>query len=196
VILAILTMTAALLALAWEALQIRRTASNGSSITQHTGPTLAEIQSLAELVTARAIVADAQETTLAGKTGSVTAILVVKGEVLLGPDLARARIVAADEKARSLTIELPRPRVISARLDHRSTRIAAIVHEGLWTIVPGDAGRTRVLNEAYAQAEAALAAAATDPSLADAASRHAEQVLAGFFASGGWKISVRWTAPP
>jgi hypothetical protein len=191
-----LAVTADLLAMAWAAVQIKRTVSSGSSMTQHVGPTLREIQSLAELVTARAIVADAQETTLAGKTGSVRAILVVRGEVLLGPDLARARIVAADNKARSLTIELPRPRVISARLDHRSTRIVAIVHEGLWTIVPGDAGRTRVLNEAYAQAEAALAAAAADPTLIDAASRHAEQVLAGFFASGGWKVSVRWPAPP
>jgi hypothetical protein len=191
-----LAMTAALLALAWAAVLIKRTVSNGSSMTQHAGPTLREIQSLAELVTARAIVADAQETTLAGKTGSVKAILVVKGEVLLGPDLARARIVAVDEKVKSLTIELPRPKVISARLDHRSTRIAAIVHEGLWTIVPGDAGRTRVLNEAYAQAEAALAAAAADPTLIDAASRHAEQVLAGFFATGGWKVSVQWSGVP
>jgi hypothetical protein len=195
VILAMLLLTAQLLALAWAALQIKRTPSSGSSMTQHTGPALVEIKSLAELVTARAIVADAQDTTLAGKTGSVTAILVVKGEVLLGPDLAKARIVAADEKARSLTIELPRPRVISARLDHRSTRIAAIVHEGLWTIVPGDAGRTRVLNEAYAQAEAALAAAAADPRLVETASHYAEQALAGFFASGGWKVTVRWAAP-
>jgi hypothetical protein len=196
VILAMPAITTVLLALAWTTLQLKRAPSSGSSMTQHAGPTLREIQSLAELVTARAIVADAQETTLAGKTGSVTAILVVRGEVLLGPDLGRARIVAVDEKSRSLTIELPRPRVISARLDHRSTRIAAVVHEGLWTIVPGDAGRTRVLNEAYAQAEAALAAAAADPSLVDVASHHTEQVMAGFFATGGWKVSVRWAAPP
>jgi hypothetical protein len=90
-------------------------------------------------------------------------------------------------------IELPRPRVISYRLDHTATRLSCLTHDGLWVIVPGDAGRTAVLNRAYAEAEQAVAEAASTPDTIDQAAEHASEVIGSFFATGGWRVEIRWT---
>jgi hypothetical protein len=62
-------------------------------------------------------------------------------------------------------------------------------------IVPGDAGRTAVLNRAYAEAEKAVAEAAVTPETINEAAEHARRTLAAFFGTGGWNVQVRWTDP-
>jgi hypothetical protein len=138
-------------------------------------------------------IADVRETKLTGYLGSVRAVLIVRGEALLGPDLAQARITSADEAQRRLVIELPKPHVISCRLDHSGTRMACLTQDGLWVIVPGDAGRTVVLNRAYAEAEQALAGAATTTQTIEQAKAQAKGVLSSFFQAAGWQVNVRWT---
>jgi hypothetical protein len=155
-------------------------------------PTLLEVQRLAELVTARVEIADVRETKLAGYLGDVKAVLIVRGEALLGPDLSQARISKCDELQREILIELPKPHVISYRLDHSGTRLACLVHDGLWMIVPGDAGRTAVLNRAYAEAERALSAAAATEQTIEQATTQAERVLSTFFQAAAWHVNVRW----
>jgi hypothetical protein len=159
-------------------------------------PSIHQIQQLSTLVTARVVVADMRETMLRGRLGQARALMVVRGEVLLGPDLALARIVKVDPETRLMHIELPRPRVLSARLDHQHTRLIAITHAGLWHMVPGDAGRTVLVHRAYAEAEHHLHQAAASPGLVEQASTHAERVLNDFFSTGGWKAQVTWTSPP
>jgi hypothetical protein len=149
------------------------------------GPTIEQIHQLAELVTAKVTIADARETNLSGYLGGVKAILVVRGDALLGPDLSQAKIVSCDRAKRVMVIELPRPHLISYRLDHSATKLVSLSHDGLWVIVPGDAGRTAVLNRAYVEAERAVAAAAVTPETINDAAEHAEQALAAFFGSGG-----------
>jgi hypothetical protein len=156
-------------------------------------PTLLDVQRLAELVTARVAIADVRETKLAGYLGDVRAVLIVRGEALLGPDFAQARIISNDAIQRRLVIELPWPHVISCRLDHSGTRLACLTHDGLWVIVPGDAGRRVVLNRAYAEAEKALAAAAATPQMIESVKTQAADVLSTFFQAAGWNATVRWT---
>jgi hypothetical protein len=157
------------------------------------GPTIQQIRQLSQLVTAKITIADARETTLSGYLGDVKAVLVVRGDALLGPDLSQARIISCDPATRTMVIELPLPRVISYRLDHTGTRLACLSHDGLWVIVPGDAGRTAVLNRAYAEAEQAVAEAAAKPDVIDKAIEHAQEALGSFFATGGWRVEIRWT---
>jgi hypothetical protein len=156
------------------------------------GPSIQQIQGLSELVTAKVTIADARETTLSGYLGDVKALLVVRGDALLGPDLSQARIVSCDNSTKVMVIELPRPRLISSRLDHSATRLVSLSHDGLWVIVPGDAGRTAVLNRAYAEAEKAVAEAAVTPETISEAAEHARQALGAFFGTGGWDVQVRW----
>jgi hypothetical protein len=84
--------------------------------------------------------------------------------------------------------------LISSRLDHSATRVVSLSHDGLWVIVPGDAGRTAVLNRAYAEAEKAVAEAAVTPETVNEAAEHAQHALSAFFGTGGWNVQVRWTA--
>ncbi len=168
----------------------------GGTSTQHSGPTLEQIRKLATLVTTKAAISDAQQTVFFGRLGGCRAVLLVKGEALLGPDLAQARIAATDPERQHMMLDVPRPKVLSARLDHGSTRLVSLNHDGLWQLVPGDAGRTKVLNDAYRQAEEALAEASRSPHLIEQASQHAESVLRDFFATGGWSVEIHWIDGP
>jgi hypothetical protein len=162
--------------------------------TSHTPPppTLLELQHLAELVTARVTIADVHETRLAGYLGDIKAVLIVRGEALVGPDLSQARIIGSDDAQRRIVVELPCPHVISCQLDHSGTRIVCLTHDGLWVIMPGDAGRTVVLNRAYAEAERALARAAATPQTIEQAKTQAEAVLSTLFRAAGRESRVRW----
>ncbi len=164
----------------------------GQSPALHTGPTIEQVRMLSELVTTRLQIGDVQETAIDGYVGGRRVILAVKGDVLIGVDLSQARFESMNRQACTAVLVLPQPRVISARLDHEHTRVAADESEGLWTIVPGDAGRRATVNKAYAEAQAFLAHGGTDADLIAKSRRHAEQVLGSFFTATGWTVTVRW----
>jgi hypothetical protein len=98
---------------------------------QHSGPTIQEIQSMAQLVTERVNISDVIETRLAGKTGSIRALVVVKGNVLVSTDLSQAYFDAINETTRSVVLVLPEPRVCQAMVDHEQTRVFAVSETGL-----------------------------------------------------------------
>ncbi len=157
------------------------------------GPTIERVRELSALTTLRVDVADAFVTELRGRTGGTTAVLVVRGEVVIGVDLAAARFDSLDPQERSAVLLLPQPQVQFARLDHERTKLVGIWPGGLWTIVPGgrDADAAAV-NAGYREAQRAVAAAADDPELAGRARRQAQVKLRAFFAALGWDVQVRW----
>ncbi len=157
------------------------------------GPTIERVRELAELTTLRVDVADAFVTELRGRTGGTTAVLVVRGEVVVGVDLAGARFESVDAQGRIAVLVLPQPRVQFARLDHERTRLVGVWAGGLWRIVPGgtDADAAAV-NAAYREAQRAVAGAADDSQLAERARRQAEVVLRAFFGALAWDVQVRW----
>ena len=157
------------------------------------GPTIERVRELSALTTLRTDVADAFVTELRGRTGGTTAVLVVRGEVVIGVDLAGARFGSLDREGRSAVLRLPQPQVQFARLDHERTKLVGIWPGGLWMMVPGggDADAAAV-NAGYREAQRAVAAAADDPELAGRARRQAQVVLRAFFAALGWDVQVRW----
>ena len=113
------------------------------------GLTLERVRALASLVMLRAEVADVQETSLAGYTGSIRAAVLVRGELLMGVDLSQARFEQKDDLRHTAVLCLPAPRILSARLDHERTRIFGISTRGLWLIVPsGSDADAVVINRA------------------------------------------------
>ncbi len=118
------------------------------------GPTIERVRELSVLTTLRIDVADAFVTELRGRTGGTTAVLVVRGEVVIGVDLAAARFDSLDREGRSAVLLLPQPQVQFARLDHERTKLVGIWPGGLWTIVPGgrDADAAAV-NAGYREAQ-------------------------------------------
>lgn len=162
-------------------------------ITTHTGLTIQQIQPLSSLVTTRVDVADIQETTINGYTGSMKVAILVKGDFLLGVDLSKARFENVDAERKTARLILPQPTVTSARVDHTRTRVFAITSNGLWQLVPGDEGKPQLINRAYADAQRIVASAAEDPELIQRARDQAQTVLRTFFEMLGWSVSIRFT---
>ena len=81
--------------------------SRGSS-PPPSAPTIEQIQQLSSLVTLRVEVADVLESSITGYTGGVKAVLVVKGDLLLGVDLSQAKLEKVDLVARTAVLVLPR----------------------------------------------------------------------------------------
>jgi hypothetical protein len=158
---------------------------------------------LASLTVLQAEVADVQVSRWRGYTGGAAAVLLVRGDVTLATDLSRARFVATDPALRKVVLLLPPPRASAPRIDHERTRVACVCEYGLWRVAPDrpcDAAAARMLDQAYQEAQAIVASAGQDPSLDARARLQAEAVLATFFRSLGWTVTVRWsdraTAPP
>ena len=154
--------------------------------------TIEQIQALAELVIARVHVSDVRECRIDGFTGGTRALLVVKGEILLGVDLEQAQFAGHDPVRRSATLLLPEPRVTSVCLDHQATRISAMGPHGLWVLVPWRTMDQRVINRAYQEAQAAVEAVATEPEPLRQAKSHAEAVLQRFATAMSWQLHIQW----
>lgn len=155
-------------------------------------PTLEAIQKLSSLMVTRVAVADVSETRIDGYTGGLTAIVVIRGDFLLGVDLSAAKFVNFDEKERSVVMTLPPPAVSSPRLDQEKTRLLCLNHQGLWALIPGSTGQEVIVNHAYRHAQGIVAAAGSDPTLLKDARIHAESALGSFFAAIGWKVTIHW----
>ena len=62
--------------------------------------------------------ADVVTTSIDGYTGRLDVIVIAKGDVLLAIDLSQAILELVNHETRSAVLALPRPRIISPRLDH------------------------------------------------------------------------------
>src|SRR5947209_7013715 len=154
--------------------------------------TLERIQTLSVLTTLRVEVADARVTEIQGYTGSIKAVLVIRGEVNIGVDLSRARFESIDQDARTATLVLPEPAVQSARLDQQRTKLIGAWPTGLWVIVPGGQEADVVtVNRAYRDAERSVSEAANDALLIERSRMQAEQVLRAFFEALGWTVKFQ-----
>ena len=160
-------------------------------------PTLEQVRRLSSLVTLVAEVSDVRVTRLVGRTGSVEAVLLARGDVELSVDLGQALFERVDHEARRAVLVLPDPRPARPRLDHARTRVVWLGRSGLWALVPGGgAAEARLVEESHRRAQAIVEGAAEDPVLVEQSRRHAEQVTRAFFAAAGWDVTVRWSGRP
>jgi hypothetical protein len=183
--------------LGWRVHMWQQATSQPSVSKTDSGPTLEEIQTLADLTTLRVNVADAIVTELTGKTGSINVVLVVHGSVTLGVDLSKTRFESVDQRNRTALLVLPAPQVESISLDQQKTKVVALVENGLWIIVPGNGEADGVAaNLAYREAEKVVERAAEDPELTERARMQAQDVLTTFFSTFLWTIQIRWVVGP
>src|SRR3954465_9298815 len=77
------------------------------------GPTMVQLERLQYLVSTRVNVADV----LVGESRWLEGSWIIQGDALIGVDMSRAEIMGRDEKSRTAVIVLPRPTVISARVN-------------------------------------------------------------------------------
>ena len=160
-------------------------------------PSVEQLKPLARLLTHRAIVVDVVSVSLIGYTGDLRASVIVRGDALLSVDLTKAHIEQVDHEARSLVLVLPRPHVVSARLDHEGTRIVAIESSGLWALMPCDDARAEIIGRAMLVAQDAVMKAASESLVIEEARKRAEVLIVAFFADTlRWTVTVRWADGP
>ena len=82
------------------------------------GPTVVQLERLQQLVSTRVHVADV----LVGESRWLEGSWIIQGDALLAVDMSKAEVKDRDEKARTAAIVLPRPAVLSARVNHERTQ--------------------------------------------------------------------------
>ena len=153
------------------------------------GPTVVQLERLRQLVSTRVHVADV----LVGESRWLEGSWIIQGDALIGVDMARAEIVDRDERARTATIVLPRPAVLSARVNHERSRQWDIKSRS-WVPLAGSllGDRRAIEQQAMREAQRLVERAAGTEDNAAAARRGAEAMLAEFYRAVGWQVSVRW----
>ncbi|HSH96639.1 MAG TPA: DUF4230 domain-containing protein [Roseimicrobium sp.] len=161
--------------------------------TYHAGLAIDRVTELAELLVVKFDVTDVVVTSLQGRTGGVQVVLLVKGDVSLGIDVAAAQFREVDCDNRTAVLALPPPTASRPRLDHTRTRIVLLRKEGLWQLSPGPTPYAAATDQALSDAQALVNVAGTTVDADHRARSHAEQVLQAFFKSIEWRVSVRWS---
>ena len=152
-----------------------------------TSPMIAEVKKIAELAMLNVRVADVLEARQGGWLRWVKGAWVVKGDALIGVDLTKA-VINVDETRKQMSLQLPVPTVLQARVDHQKTKTYD-VQRGLC------AGRERESNlrdAAMRQAQQSVEVAANTPDNIHAARRRLEKLLRKACKSRGWTATITW----
>jgi Protein of unknown function (DUF4230) len=182
--LAILVVQAVTLLRAWD-FGIVETPPRYSS----TGPTIVQLERLQQLVSTRVHVADV----LVGESRWLEGSWIIQGDALLAVDMSRAEIKDRDEKARTATIVLPHPAVLSARVNHERSQQWDIKSRSWIPLAGSLLGDRRAIEEqAMRQAQRLVERAAGTEANKAAARQGVEGTLAEIYRGVGWQVSVRW----
>jgi hypothetical protein len=156
--------------------------------------TLEAVQSLSQLATTKLFLHQEARIESEGWLGELTVRWDGTGSVLLGPDLARARIVDQDNDRRVATIILPQPTILAATLDLQNGWMTA-AFDGLWQLTPSESLQSRQQAALLAQAQERLRQAVT-PEQINTARTTAEAAVRGLGQSLQWDLQVQWEMRP
>jgi len=151
-----------------------------------TGPTVEQIQELADLIVLRVQVADVLEGV--HPEGAQMAVL-VRGDCDLVIDLTRAAIAQRDEQQHTARVRLPEPKPVRPRVDHERTRI---YNAERTTWIPWRDPRDELYEQVMARAQELVAQASAAPDQIARAKRHAELLITAFYRELGWKVELDW----
>ena len=183
-VLAVLVVQTVPLIRGWD-LGVRETPPTFSS----PGPTVVQLERLQQLVSTRVRVADV----LVGESRWLEGSWIIQGDALLAVDMSKAEVTDTDQKARTATIILPHPAVLSARVNHERTQQWDIKSRSwilLASLVLGD--RTAMEKQAMLQAQQLVERAAGSDSHKTTARQGVASMLAEFYQAVGWHVSVQW----
>lgn len=152
------------------------------------GPTIDEIRSLEDLVTARISVSDV----LVSYSDSHKGSWLIKGDVLLGINLERAEILEKSADTQAAIIVLPHPHVVIARVDHERT-LTWDVKSNSWNPYKWLTGDESPLHDqAMNEAQQLIEKAGSSKAQHAIAKRQAKLVIEKLYKMVGWTVTVRW----
>lgn len=134
------------------------------------------------------------------RLGSTRVLLVARGDCTVATDLRQARYEDIDERARTLSIVLPPPAPLQARISHETrarggSYFYAITDQGLQAFIPSAQTRTNAMNNVLAKAQKAVQAACSQPTVLDTAKENAATVMQATLAATGWTPTIIWEPP-
>lgn len=153
------------------------------------GPTVERLERLAQMVTYRVYVADV----LVGESDGCKGSWLVKGDALIGVNLARVQIEDRDETLRRATVMLSQPEVLQSRVDHEKTKTWEVKRTS-WMPWKGDQDVLR--DSVMREAQKLVAKAAASSENIGQARVAAETIIQAFYAEVGWEVKVRWKERP
>lgn len=176
-----------------------------------TPPSLVEIENMGHLVTVRVQFADVIDFTLPRavgiplsdyeiRYGGTTVLLIAKGDCSLATDLRLARYDKVDVAGRRLTVTLPSPVTLGARVNHAApeqggSRLYAVSNNGLEAFIPDPSNRNKAIEDAFRLAETRVSAACRNADAIRQAKSNAESLLSSMYRSTGWNVTYQWRQP-
>lgn len=128
--------------------------------------------------------------------GGTSVLLIARGECLIGTDLQAAKYEQILPAAKTATLVLPNPKVITARLNHDpktgGSSFYTVNNNGIAALIPGTDGQTKAMNRALQKGQSEIEAACSRPEMMIAARKSAEAVLQPAVSVTGWKVSIAW----
>lgn len=129
--------------------------------------------------------------------GGTTVLLIAKGDCTVATDLRLAKYSTVDAANRRLTILLPGPTTLSARVNHSSaekggSQLYAVTNDGLEAFIPDQSNRNEAIEKAYATAESRVAAACRSAEALATAKGNTEVLLRGMYKAIGWDVAIKW----
>ena len=121
-------------------------------------------------------------------------VLIARGECLISTDLKLARYEQSAIGAKAVTLVVPHPKVISARLNHDPKTGGSAFFEastrGLVALVPGTENQTKAINLALQKGQSDIETNCAKPEFIEAARKSAEAVLLPTVSATGWKVVI------
>ena len=151
-------------------------------------PLILGVEKLNELVTLRVRI----KRNLSGENNWYKGLWEIEGDALFGADCSQALWSSIDPERKSLTVQLPRPRVIMARVDHEHTGLYDF-RSISWNpaqLIWGNPDEIR--DEAMKQAQMKLEKEAQSAEYLAQATQQAENNLKHFYTVLGWSLMVEW----
>ncbi len=131
------------------------------------------------------------------RLGGTKVLFVARGDCTVATDLRQARYADVDPQRRTLTVVLPQPAPLQARIIHAPREqggsfFYAITEHGLQPFIPSAGSRTRAMNTVLAAAQRKVGQACSEGAVIASARNNAESVLGATLAATGWTPAFRW----
>jgi hypothetical protein len=129
--------------------------------------------------------------------GGATVLLVARGDCTIATNLAAAKYQDMNSTLKTLTIVLPRPEALQARINHDpkekgGSYFYSITSNGIESFIPDSSKRTAAVTNALAKAQKTLEKVCMSPSNVFTATQNAETVLQGMYKASGWTPTFSW----
>ena len=162
--------------------------NNGNKVISQ-GPTIEKIQNISELATLRISISDVLKSKGTYYSGS----FLIKGYAIIGVDVQKAVLQSTDQESKKIVIKLPRPRVISASVDHERSITWDYKNESSWpewTLPKSDIDAMR--DNAFKEGQKLIEQAANKDEHIQMAKGISEAVINNMYKMVDWNVQIIW----